>query len=233
MDLRAPESVDRVLAEFSPQAIIHTAALLQGREMQDVNAEGAGLVARGASRLGARLVHLSTDALLDGEHAPYSDSTPPSPVTPYGASKALAEQAVAEECPGALIVRTSLVYGFDPMDPRTRHTLNGEMPRLFTDEIRCPIFVDDLADALIELARAPLSGLLNVAGPQPLSRYEFGVRLAAAFRVPLRFAPARVASSPVPRPRDCTLDVSRARQLLRTRLRSVDEVVAQLPRALP
>ena len=43
-----------------------------------------------------------------------------------------------------------------PLDPRTRQMLDGEMPRLFTDEYRCPIFVDDLADALIELAQKPV-----------------------------------------------------------------------------
>jgi dTDP-4-dehydrorhamnose reductase len=114
------------------------------------------------------------------------------------------------------------------MDPRTRQTIAGEMPRLFTDEYRCPIFVDDLADALIELATNDFIGGLNVVGPQRLSRYEFGLKLARAFRVESKFAPALSASSPVPRPRDCTLDISLAQKILRTRLRSVNQVLIDL-----
>ena len=138
-----------------------------------------------------------------------------------------------EEHADALIVRTSLIYGFDPMDPRTRQVLNGEMPRLFTDEYRCPIFVDDLADALLELAgqkpgyfEKPGFSILNIAGAQRLSRYDFGVKLADAFHVEPKFAPALSASHPRRRPRDCALDIGRAQKMLRTRLRTLDQVLA-------
>jgi len=58
-----------------------------------------------------------------------------------------------------------------------------------------------------------------------LSRYEFGIKLAQALGAEIRFQSAVSASSPSPRPRDCTLDISRAQKILQTRLRSVDEVL--------
>ncbi len=106
-----------------------------------------------------------------------------------------------------------------------RQMLAGEMPRLFTDEYRCPIFVDDLADALLELAEIKFAGTINIAGPQRLSRYEFGLKLANAFHVTPRFEPVLSATYPGRRPRDCTLDISLAQKVLRTRLRGVDEVI--------
>ena len=231
VDVRDADAVNRLFAEFRPDVVIHTAALMSGDEMMAANVDGSRQIARAAARSNARLIHLSSDVIFDGEHAPYDENAAPAPITLYAKSKTRAEQAVKEECVDPLIVRTSLVYGFAPMDPRTRQTLDGAMPRLFTDEYRCPICVDDLADALIELAfsfRAEREiSALNIAGPQRLSRYEFGVKFAHAFRVEPRFQAALSASSPTPRPRDCALDISRARKILRTRLRSVDQVITE------
>ena len=226
IDIRDSRSVDQIFADFQPEVVIHTAALMFGGEMVPTNVDGSRNVARAASQHHARLIHLSSDVIFDGEHAPYTETASPVPITPYAESKARAEQVVRDEHANPVIVRTSLVYGFDPIDPRTRLVLSGEMPQLFTDEYRCPIFVDDLADALIELAQNDFVGVLNIAGPQRLSRHEFGLKLAQALGAGIRFRSAVSASSPSPRPRDCALDVSRARKLLRTRLRSVDEILA-------
>jgi dTDP-4-dehydrorhamnose reductase len=164
--------------------------------------------------------------VFDGEHAPYDERAAPSPITAYGSSKALAEQAVLDACPGAVIVRTSLIYGFAPVDPRTRQLLDGEMPNLFTDEYRCPINVDDLADALLELADGEWRGVVNIAGPARMSRYEFGCMIANAYGIQPRFRPALSGSNSTPRPRDCALDISLARRLLRTRLRPFEAVAS-------
>jgi dTDP-4-dehydrorhamnose reductase len=230
LDIRDAEAVQRVTDAMAPDAVIHTAAVMQGEMLTSVNVNGARHVARAAARVRARLVHLSSDVLFDGEHAPYTEDSPPAPITPYAFSKAGAERAVAEECPGAVVVRTSLVYGLDPIDPRTRQILTGGMPMLYTDEYRCPICVDDLARALLELSAGDYAGILNVAGPQALSRYEFGLKLAAAFRVSPRFKPGASSASGTPRPRNCTLDTSRAQTMLRAPLRSVDQVLRQLDR---
>ncbi|MEW5717613.1 MAG: SDR family oxidoreductase [Chloroflexota bacterium] len=235
VDIRNTDAVNQLFTEFRPDVVIHTAALMTGDAMMTTNVDGSRHIARAATRsfdsadapLRTRLIHLSSDVIFDGEHAPYDENAAPAPITPYAKSKARAEQAVKEEHTHYVIARTSLVYGFAPMDPRTRQTLDGAMPRLFTDEYRCPIFVDDLADALIELAQNDFVGGLNIAGPQRLSRYAFGVKLARAFRVEPRFQPALSVSSPTPRPRDCALDIARARRILKTRLRSVDEVLQQ------
>jgi len=263
VDVRDANAVNRLFDTFRPDVAIHTAAVMNGDQMMSVNADGSRNVARAATQFNTRLIHISSDVIFDGAHAPYDESASPAPLTPYAESKARAEEFVRAEYSNPIIVRTSLVYGFAPMDPRTRQTLDGKFSPLFTDEFRCPIFVDDLADALIELAlslragrsnlhspreiacfdyrsapqplRAPRNdksnsdafSVLNIAGPQRLSRYEFGVKLAKAFHVEPRFQSALCASFPTPRPHDCTLDISRAQKILKTILRSVDEVLKQ------
>ncbi|MGD2176970.1 MAG: sugar nucleotide-binding protein, partial [Anaerolineae bacterium] len=164
-------------------------------------------------------------------------------------SKALAEEAVGASGARAVIVRTSLIYGpavkarqtsvrdmpWRQWDRQTRWVIGdlkaGEPVRLFTDERRCPIWVRSLATALLELARSDVAcslpaSVVHVAGAQPLSRYEFGLRLAHFHGVdPGGITPALSRDSGLIRPLDCTLDCSRARALLHTPLPGVDQVL--------
>lgn len=230
LDVRDPASVERVLDAVQPDIIFHTAALTQSDnadDLYDTNARGTAFLAQGAARRGARLVHLSSDVIFDGQRGNYTEDDAPHPLTPYAVSKADAERAVLDSGANAVIVRTSLIYGFKPLDPRTRAVLRGEMPRLFTDEWRCPIWVENLAAALTELGEGDYGGLLHVAGTQPLNRYEFGLKLMEALggsSEQLVGVPS--GQSGTLRPLDCTLDVSRARNLLKTHLMSVDQVVS-------
>jgi dTDP-4-dehydrorhamnose reductase len=88
----------------------------------------------------------------------------------------------------------------------------------FVDELRCPVQVDDLAAALVELCRQEVAGPLHVAGPEAVSRWEFAALVAGR---PVAGAPA-----PPGRPLDCRLDCGRAAALLATRLRGVRSVFA-------
>jgi dTDP-4-dehydrorhamnose reductase len=132
-----------------------------------------------------------------------------------------------------VVVRTSLIYGWRPRADRQTRWIVGDVQAgrpvwLFTDEVRCPIWVESLAAAVVELAGLETTGVLHVAGAQPLSRYEFGVRLLRFYGVdPGPLIAARSRESGLHRPLDCTLDCSRARALLRTPLPGVDEVLAQ------
>jgi dTDP-4-dehydrorhamnose reductase len=226
LDVRDADAVNKAVTAFQPDIVIHLAALMQGDQMSATNCDGSRHIARAAAGAAARLIHLSSDVIFDGEHAPYTEQDTPNPISPYGLSKALAERAVQKEHPRPIIVRTSLIYGFNPLDPRTHLTITGAMPNLFVDEYRCPIHVDDLATAIVELVDLNFTGILNVAGPQRLSRFEFGLKLAQALHKTPHLTGVSSYSSAAPRPRDCALDISRAKALMHTPLRSVDEVLA-------
>lgn len=231
LDVRDTLAVEEALEGLRPEVVIHTAFVQGGPELMAVTADGAGNVARAAAALGARLIHMSSDVIFDGEReGAYNEADPPEPISDYGRAKARAEQLVAVAHPGAAIVRTSLIYGFAPIDRISRFALDVAEGRseasLFSDEYRCPVYVEDLAEALLELAGSDYSGVLNIAGAERVSRYELGRLIARAWGVdPAGLLPALSAESPVRRPRNCTLDIGRARALLRTRLRGVREVV--------
>ncbi|MBE7554136.1 MAG: sugar nucleotide-binding protein [Anaerolineales bacterium] len=237
LDLTDREAVLRLIANLAPQAIIHTAAINPGRgddeAMRRVNADGSRYVAEGAAAAGARLVHVSTDVVHDGRHAPYADEARPTPVNEYGRSKAAAEAVVAEVAPQAAIVRTSLIYGLTEMDRGTESFVKrleaGQPLVLFSDVIRQPVWVDSLAEALLKLVEIDFAGILNVAGRQALTREEFGRRMLAWWQVDprglLQSGCATDVSDTIPL--DLRLNISKAEQLLQMSLPGVDEVVTR------
>ena len=246
LDVRDQSSVEALIAELRPEAIVHTAALNpgQGTAFHAINAEGTRHVANAAAAVGARLIHVSTDVLFDGKKGNYNEEDYPSPITPYGRSKALAEEVVRASGADAVIVRTSLIYGptanvpdaaspgtsWCQWDRQTRWIVgdvkSGKQVHLFTDELRCPIWVKNLASALVELSDRPYTGMLHVAGAQALSRHAFGLRLARFHGVdPKGITPALSRESGLVRPLDCTLNCSRARMLLHTPLPGVDTIL--------
>ena len=218
VEVRDARAVCELLERLRPQVVIHTAYRQDGEEARDIVVGGSENVARAATAVGARLIHLSTDVVFDGRKGmPYRESDLPSPCTQYGRAKADAEARVTAVAPHALLVRTSLIIG-GPGHDRSKHEIAARDPEatFYEDEIRSPIQVGDLAAALVELAALDVSGPLNVAGADDVSRAELAELIAGR---PIRRTPA-----PPGRPLDCSLDSSRARSLLRTRLRGVRAV---------
>ena len=217
-DVRDPEAVARGLARC--ETVIHTAYRQDPPDAWSVNVDGSRIVAEAASAAGARLIHMSTDVVFSGARGRYVEDDRPDPVTDYGRAKAEAERVVATAHPDALLVRTSLLYGGSTPGRHEQDALEARFP-FFTDELRCPTYVSDLADALLELVRLDVSGPLHVAAEEAVSRCEFA-RLIARRDVPC----TSTTEAGVTRPLDCTLDSTRSRSLLRTRLRNVREVLA-------
>jgi dTDP-4-dehydrorhamnose reductase len=227
LDVTDDAAVAALLVDLRPDAVIHTAYRYGGPDAEAVTVGGAVAVARAAAAVGARLVHLSTDAVFDGARdGRYAEQDPARPVTPYGRAKLAAEQGVLAAHPGALVVRTSLLYGGPTPGPHEVAALEaarGERDAVFfTDEVRCPTHVGDLAAALLELVPTGLAGPLHVAGADAVSRYTFARLVAAAAGLPTRRLRAgSIGDSGLVRPANCALDCSRAAGLLATRMRGV------------
>jgi dTDP-4-dehydrorhamnose reductase len=144
----------------------------------------------------------------------------------YGQAKADMEQALLATAADVVVIRTSLILTLKPMGRHVQWIVDalrrGQTLDLFTDELRCPIWSDDLAAALLELAVLDYRGLLHVAGSEVTHRYSLGLALAVFLGMdPSLLSPALSAESGLNRPLDCTLDCSRAYLLLRTPIRGV------------
>ena len=167
-----------------------------------------------------RLIHVSSDVVFDGTRGRYVEEDAPAPVNSYGRSKAGAERRVRELHPRATIVRTSLIDG--GVEPGPQERLAREGTRFFVDEIRSPVHVADLADALLELIPLDVPGPLHVAGADDVSRYDFALLLGAQGIEAAHTTPDRCPN--------VSLDSSRAQALLKTRLRGVYETLENVPK---
>ncbi len=227
VDLAAPQSLAAVVADVRPDLLINTAYAYAD---WNTTAVAPVVLAQAASAVGAHVVHISSDAVFSGHRPAYVETDVPDPLIPYGAAKAAAEVGVRAVAPAATIVRTTLIMGHRaaPMETLARALATGEREGLlFTDDIRCPVHVDDLTAATLELANARRPGMFHVGGPDALSRYEIGVAVcerdgldAGRLRLGLR------ADLPLPGALDLRLDSSYTQTLLTTRLRGAREFLA-------
>lgn len=195
--LRAVDFADRdaVAAAFrsaSPDAVIHCAAVTSvGAAHRDpqraraVNTAGTQHLAELAAQRHCRFVHLSTDMVFDGEKGCYREEDTAAPLSVYGRTKLDAEPSVLA-LDGGVVLRVSLMFGpsltgrgsfFDQQLAALR---GGGSMRLFDDEWRTPLGLADAAEAVVAAARSDVAGLFHVGGPERMSRYEMGCRLANA-----------------------------------------------------
>lgn len=233
-DLRDERQVGALIQSVRPDVIIHTAGSNRGATNMETIVPAARHLARFASIHQVRLIHLSSDMVFDGFHPPYTEQDPPSPITPYGRAKADAERVFLEHCPDALIIRTSLIYGTDPPDHMSQWLLHGiekgQPVPLFTDERRCPIWIQTLVQALFELADSNVSGILHVVGPEAMNRWDIGQALLGIWGYanhPL-LKPSTCVEENMVRPKDLDLSTEKARSLLKTPLLSLPEVIRRL-----
>lgn len=242
LDLRQPGW--RPVRELRLDVIIHAAAMpsILACEQQPGLAEQVNTMATIeltdlARETGARLIYTNTDLIYDGRQGNYAESDPVNPLNVYARTKYRAEQYLLEHCENAVSVRCALMYGkalhrtptfTEQMIDRLRH---GESVTLFYDEYRTPILVDDLAAALWELAGNDYCGPLNLGGSEKLSRYAMGKVVCEVLGLPRELLVAKSAAEvdlPAPRPPDCSLDISRAREVLRTRFSGFAEGIARV-----
>ena len=118
MDLQEPEQIRSVMRRYQPQLVINAAAYTAVDQAESdpdlamrINADAPAVIAEEAQRLGAALIHYSTDYVFDGtQAAPYEEDATPHPLNVYGRSKLLGEQHIARLCQAHWIVRCSWIY---------------------------------------------------------------------------------------------------------------------------
>ena len=158
LDLLNPDSIRQVVRDVHPQLIVNAAAYTavdaaEADEAQAhaINAEGPGLLAHEASKMGALLVHYSTDYVFDGKKAePYDEADPPNPLNVYGSTKLAGEKAVRRSGVPHLIFRTSWVYatrGRNFLLTVLRLATEREELKIVCDQTGSPTCASDIAAA--------------------------------------------------------------------------------------
>lgn len=248
LDLRDPAAVRATVRNLQPAVILNAAAVAEPAQCDADPARAEALnvalpatLAEVAAETGARLIHLSSEQVFDGEHAPYAPTDTPAPINLYGRQKVTSEDRVLAAAPASAVVRLPLLLGNSLTGRRSVHEkmlethAAGQPIKLYTDEIRQVCDADSVAAALLALAARPdLGGRLHWAGAEPISRWDLGRRLAAALGLPeTSLVPIARADTPAVsarRPRDLTLHLAPLDRALGLRPQTVAEAIRDLVR---
>ncbi len=223
------EAAGRAFGETKPQVVIHAAAIANMQQAltdpmraERINVYATAALAELAAHHRARMIYLSTDLVFDGEKPDdavgYTERNGTRALSCYAQTKLMGEGPVMLKGEVNLVFRLPLVIGpsltsrikfFDHLvaSLRAKRAIT-----LFDDEWRTPIGPQVVAAAVALAIKEQAAGLFHLAGPERLSRYDIGVRLArligadASALVPA--SRLSIASSE-PRPRDTSLDASK------------------------
>jgi dTDP-4-dehydrorhamnose reductase len=219
LDITDAESVERVVGESPPDAVVNCAAWtdVDGAESQReaahaVNAQGAGNVARAAAAADIPLVHVSTDYVfnghppLDGEGKPrpYVESDPTGPRSIYGHTKLEGERLVLAASPRHTVVRSSWLFGVDGrnfVDTMLRLAGVREAVQVVDDQVGCPTWTGHLAPALLGLIERDVRGLVHLAGAGHVSWNDFAREIFRQDEVKCRVESASSAETARAAPR--------------------------------
>ena len=189
-----PSGLDPVLDSVRPDWLVNCAALTNldvCEEYPDqakfINTEIPAALADACAKRGIRFLHISTDAVFDGEKPDlYTEEDRPNPLGVYSHTKLEGERAVQAANSQASIARLNF-FGWSLSGRHSlgeffvNHLSAGKTVYGFTDIIFCPIFVNHTAQLLLDMLEKGLCGLYHVVGPQAMSKYQFGVEIARRF----------------------------------------------------
>jgi dTDP-4-dehydrorhamnose reductase len=174
--------------------------------------------------------------VFDGAAGPYDEEAPTLPLSVYGRTKLEAEKAVREILPEALILRTTVVFGWDPQSKNFAMQIgerveNGQDITVPGDQFGSPTWAEFLADASVRLLERGVGGVVNVAGRDTVARADFARALVRVFGgAPEKVIAVSTAAlkQKAPRPLRCGLRTEKLQALLGEPPISMEEALALL-----
>ena len=215
LDIANREAVVQTVEQVRPSWVINAAAYndVDGAEAATelafaVNASGPGYLAEAAARVGAEMVHISTDYVFDGRKgSPYNELDRADPLSVYGRSKYEGELQVQSAHPSPCVLRTAWLYGEygkNFVEAILQAAERGGPLKVVADQVGSPTWTRHLARAIGELIETTSRGLFHVANAGACSRFEFA-RAIVQGRVEVLPISADEAARPAPRPANSAL----------------------------
>lgn len=198
LDITNKDQVLDLIREYQPDVVINTAAMTnvdaceKDREnCWNVNVHAVEYLLEACQNVGAKLIHLSTDFVFDGEDGPYSEEDEPNPLSYYGKSKYAAEQLLLNSgYKNWAIARTIIVYGVGENMSRSNIVLwakgaleEGKPLTIVDDQFRSPTWADDLAMGCWLIAENDKRGIFHLSGKDFMSILDLVRRVAEFFNL--------------------------------------------------
>lgn len=230
LELTNTENIIKTIQNIKPDIIIHLAAMtnvdLCEKEKDlalKINAKATEILSKQAAKHGSFFVYVSTDYVFDGEKGMKRESDITNPVDYYGYSKYQGELAVQDMASSWCIARTSTPYGIhDTKKSFPTFVIENLQAKkeinVVTDQYTSPTYVPNLSQMLNEISTRQILGVIHLAGATRISRYDMAAIVAEKLDLDkslLKQSNIKDMNWTAKRPKDSSLDVSKAIQILK------------------
>ena len=238
MDLKNYEMVSSILTEIKPDVVIHLGAMTgvdlcekEKTSASEINTKATEIIAKECSKLNSFLVYVSTDYVFDGNFGMYKEDDVANPLGFYGKSKLEGEKAVQNFSTNWCIARTSTPFGLHPTKKSFPMWVIENLQKqkqidVLIDQFTSPTYVPNLSRMLIEISERHITGIIHAAGASKISRYQMASMVSDKLNLDgtlLKQISMNKMKWVAQRPKDSSLDVSRASSILNEKPQKIDQ----------
>jgi len=238
MDLKNREMISSILTEKKPDIVIHLGAMTgvdlcekEKTSASEINTKATEIIAKECSKLNSFLVYVSTDYVFDGNLGMYKEDDVTNPLGFYGKSKLEGEKVVQNFSTNWCIARTSTPFGLHSTKKSFPMWVIENLQKqkqidVLTDQFTSPTYVPNLSRMLIEISERRITGIIHVAGASKTSRYQMASMVSDKLNLDgtlLKQISMNKMKWVAQRPKDSSLDVSRASSILNEKPQKIDQ----------
>ena len=238
MDLKNHEMISSVLTEKKPEIVIHLGAMTgvdlcekERTSASEINTKATEIIAKECSKLNSFLVYVSTDYVFDGNLGMYKEDDVTNPLGFYGKSKLEGEKAVQNFSTNWCIARTSTPFGLHPTKKSFPMWVIENLQKqkqidVLIDQFTSPTYIPNLSRMLIEISERRITGIIHTAGASKISRYQMASMVSDKLNLDgtlLKQISMNKMKWVAQRPKDSSLDVSRASSILNEKPQKIDQ----------
>ncbi len=238
MDLKNHEMISSVLTEKKPEIVIHLGAMTgvdlcekERTSASEINTKATEIIAKECSKLNSFLVYVSTDYVFDGNLGMYKEDDVINPLGFYGKSKLEGEKVVQNFSANWCIARTSTPFGLHPTKKSFPMWVIENLQKqkqidVLIDQFTSPTYIPNLSRMLIEISERHITGIIHTAGASKVSRYQMACMVSDKLNLDstlLKQISINKMKWVAQRPKDSSLDVSRASSILNEKPQKIDQ----------
>ena len=238
MDLKNHEMISSILTEKKPEIVIHLGAMTgvdlcekERTSASEINTKATEIIAKECSKLNSFLVYVSTDYVFDGNLGMYKEDNVTNPLGFYGESKLEGEKVVQNFSTNWCIARTSTPFGLHPTKKSFPMWVIENLQKqkqidILIDQFTSPTYIPNLSRMLIEISERRITGVIHAAGASKISRYQMASMVSDKLNLDgtlLKQISINKMKWVAQRPKDSSLDVSRASSILNEKPQKIDQ----------
>jgi len=242
LDITDAKATAELINKIKPKFILHTAALVginicekETALAYNINVTGTKNIVNAAKSANAKTIYISTDYVFDGKKGMYKESDEANPINYYGKTKFEGERLI--EINNNVIVRTS-IYGWNIVPGKKSFSAwiidelsNNKQINVFSDQFNSMMLANDCAEFFKEIVDKDLSGIINIASSEKISKYDFAVKLAEIFNLDKELinpVKNRDVVGYEKRPLDVSLDITKSKRWLKTKATKANEEINKM-----